>query len=240
MHGISPRITIFHLIVSLNFLSDTWERMTYLFFTFITTLYHDIDHAKVVMTLFLFVLFTVPLVCSPGPVNILLAGLGANHGIRKNLLFVGGLICSATLISIACLIGLQVFLQNKIVYRGLIIAGLFYIMYLAIKLYRLQPQNIEKNAVKHRFKDGLLVTSLNPKFYVMVTAVFAQFVGPSTNSVVFVVFGFVFILLVAHIGWLSAGSMLKETTSNARHLQVFNKIMGASLFLFALYFLYRM
>ena len=198
---------------------------------------HYREHMK---QIFLFILFTVPLVCSPGPVNILLAGLGANHGIRKNLPFVGGLICSATLISIACLIGLQVFLQNKIVYRGLIIVGSFYIMYLAVKLYRLQPQNIEKNTVKHRFKDGLLVTLLNPKFYIMVTAVFAQFVGPDTNSTIFVVFGFVFILLVAHIGWLGVGSILKETTSGARHLGVFNKVMGASLFIFALYFLYRM
>ena len=41
---------------------------------------------------FLFVFFTVPLVWSPGPVNILLAGLGANHGVWKNMPFVCGLI----------------------------------------------------------------------------------------------------------------------------------------------------
>lgn len=139
----------------------------------------------------LFVLFTVPLVCSPGPVNILLAGLGANHGILKNLPFIGGLICSATAVSVACLAGFQVVLQNKIVYNWLIIAGSLYIMYLAVKLYRLQPNAIEKNVVTHRFQDGLLVTLINPKFYMMVTAVFAQFIGPSKNNPLIVCSGFI-------------------------------------------------
>ena len=105
----------------------------------------------------LFVLFTVPLVASPGPVNILLAGLGVNHGVWKNLPFIGGLICSATLISFACLLGLQVVLQNKIVHQTLVIAGSCYIGYLAIKLYRLSPGHDRKNAAAHRFGDGLLV-----------------------------------------------------------------------------------
>ena len=189
--------------------------------------------------LFLFILFTVPLVWSPGPVNILLAGLGANHGICKNLPFVGGLICSATLISIVCLLGFQVVLQNEGVYRGLVVAGSLYIMYLAIKLYRLQPNTIDKNVVTHRFRDGLLVTLLNPKFYMMVTAVFAQFIASNASNAAFVVVGFIFILLAAHITWLGVGSLLKEATQNVRRLCLLNRVMGALLFLFALYFLYR-
>ncbi len=94
---------------------------------------------------FLFVLFTVPLSLQIGSGQHSVGRFGANHGIRKNPPFVGGLICSVTLISIACLLGLQVFLQNKIVYRGLIIVGSFYIMHLTVKLYRLQSQNIEKS-----------------------------------------------------------------------------------------------
>ena len=70
--------------------------------------------------------------------------------------------------------GVQVFLQNRIVCRGLIIGGAVYIMYLAVKPYRMQPKTIEKNVVTHRFSDGLLVTLLNPKFHVRVTAVFTN------------------------------------------------------------------
>ena len=188
---------------------------------------------------FLFVFFTVPLVWSPGPVNILLAGLGANHGVWKNMPFVCGLICSATLISIVCLLGFQVVLQNQIIYQGLIIAGSLYIMYLAIKLYRLQPNAVDTNAVAHRFHDGLLVTLLNPKFYVMVTAIFAQFVERGVNNAVMVLLGFILVLLTAHIAWLAVGATLKETVKNPARLHWLNKIMGMLLFGFALYFLFR-
>ena len=189
--------------------------------------------------IFLFVAFAVPLVWSPGPVNILLAGLGANHGIRKNMPFVFGLICSATLISVICLLGFQVVLQNQIVYQGLIIAGSLYIMYLAIKLYRLRPSAVETNAVAHRFHDGLLVTLLNPKFYAMVTAIFAQFVESGVKNAAIVLLGFILILLIAHIAWLAVGATLKETAKNPARLHVLNKITGVLLFGFALYFLFR-
>ncbi len=184
----------------------------------------------------LFVLFTVPLVASPGPVNILLVGLGVNHGVWKNLPFVGGLICSAALISFACLLGLQVILQNKIIHQTVVITGACYIGYLAIKLYRLVPGTIESNASAHRFRDGLLVTLLNPKFYVMVTAVFAQFIGESVRSAIWVVLGFLLLLTLAHIGWLVVGTTLQRVSRDVRRLGVLNKLMGASLFVFALYF----
>ena len=189
--------------------------------------------------LILFVLFSVPLVWSPGPVNILLAGLGANHGVYRNLPFVGGLICSAVLISIACLLGFQVILQSQTVYQWLTVAGALYIMYLSVKLYRLQPCAIEAGVVTHRFQDGLLVTLLHPKFYVMVTAIFAQFVGPGKRNAALVGLGFILILALAHIAWLGLGALLKDVTRNARRLRLLNKVMGVSLFLFAVYFLYR-
>lgn len=189
--------------------------------------------------LLFFILFSVPLVCSPGPVNILLAGLGANHGVIKNLPFVGGLICSATVISLACLAGFQVVLQQKNIYHWLTIIGSLYIMYLAIKLYRLQPSAVEENVVAHRFKDGLFVTLLNPKFYVMVSAIFTQFIGPDKSRALLVCFGFILILLVAHIAWLGLGKILQGATRTAHRLRRLNQCMGASLFLFALYFLLR-
>ncbi len=185
----------------------------------------------------LFVLFTVPLVASPGPVNILLAGLGLNHGVWKNLPFIGGLICSAALISFVCLLGLQVVLQNRVVHQTLVIAGSCYIGYLALKLYRLSPDAIVTNARSHRFGDGLLVTLLNPKFYIMVTAVFAQYIEADGRNALWVVGGFLWLLTVAHIGWLAIGRGLKFTTRNTQNLRALNKLMGASLFVFALYFI---
>ncbi len=173
----------------------------------------------------------------------MLAGLGANHGIGKNIPFVVGLICSATVISIACLLGFQVALQNPVVYGWLIIAGAAYIMYLAVKLYRMRPTQAHGRGgdVMYHFRDGLLVTLLNPKFYVMVTAVFAQFISPQKHNAVSVCIGFVLLLLCAHIAWLGLGKMLGQMGKehgSARHLVVVNKIMGVSLFVFAFYFLY--
>ena len=73
----------------------------------------------------------------------------------------------------------------------------------------------------------------------MVTAIFAQFVGPDKRNAALVGLGFILILALAHIAWLGLGALLKDATRNARHLRLLNKIMDASLFLFAVYFLYR-
>ena len=120
----------------------------------------------------------------------------------------------------------------------MIVAGSLYIIYLAVKLYRLQPNTIEQNVVAHRFQDGLLVTLFNPKFYMMVTAVFAQFVDLQKSNASVVLFGFIFILLAAHIAWLGLGKVLQGARST-RHFRLLNKTMGALLFLFGLYFLYQ-
>lgn len=188
-------------------------------------------------TLFYFILFTVSLVGSPGPVNILLAGLGANHGIVRNMPFVAGLIVSATVVSVACLAGFQIVFQNPIVHNWIVVFGSLYIMYLAAKLYRMRPQGTDAPPVMHRFHDGLLVTLLNPKFYVMVTAVFSQFIGPGENDALFVVGGFIGLLFVAHVVWLGLGATLKGILQSTQHFHIINKCMGALLFVFAVYFL---
>ena len=170
--------------------------------------------------------------------NIVLAGLGANHGIVKNFPFLFGVTSAVAAVSAACLLGFQVILENPLVHHWIGIAGAAYILYLSVKLYRLKPARMQGGSVSHGFTDGFLATVLNPKFYVMVTSVFAQFLSPEKNNSMIVWAAFCVFLFAANSAWLCLGKALGSIGSDDRYLPVVNKIMGASLFAFAIYFLY--
>ncbi len=171
--------------------------------------------------------------------NIMLAGLGANHGIVRNLPVLLGVTSAVVSASIAGLLGFQVILESPVIHRWIGIAGAAYIMYLAVKLYRLKPVKAQSDAVSHGFTDGFLATLLNPKFYVMMTSVFAQFLSPEKNNLMAVCVAFCLFLFCANCGWLCLGKVLAGIGNNDRHLVIINKALGASLFAFAIYFLYN-
>lgn len=186
----------------------------------------------------LFILFSAPLFWSPGPVNILLAGSGANHGIVKNLPLLFGVTFAVALIAIAFLVGYQLILQNPVVHQWTSIAGAMYIMYLAVKLYRMQPSVSGGQSSPHNVIDGFFATALNPKFYVMLTTVFAQFLSAQKNNALAVLTAFCLFLFCANFGWLCFGKIIGEIGEENHYILVVNKILGSLLFLFTLYFLY--
>lgn len=180
--------------------------------------------------LLLFLGLVVPLSLSPGPVNITLAGLGVSSGIVRGLPFYIGLNISAFAIAVVAGLGLsEAFLANPTLYQVLRYAGIAYIAYLAVKFLVAVPSLSSDSGSTHGLLDGLLLTSLNPKFYVMVTVLFSQFLAPGSGRLLLLVALFIVVLALSQFVWLAAGASVRPLLRSATAMRIQSVVFGVLL-----------
>jgi len=184
----------------------------------------------------------LPLTLSPGPVNLSLAGLDSTRGMVRAIPFFAGLTTSAAVIAAFGGFGLQqIFTALPIVYLTVRYAGIAYIFYLAFKFFIHIPvssttQDDKKSSLG--FMNGLLLTSLNPKFYIMISVVFGQFLRPENNNLWALVSSFVFVLAASQFAWLFTGKMFKYVLKSSKLMRVEGKVFGVLLAFTAVYMLF--
>jgi threonine/homoserine/homoserine lactone efflux protein len=185
-----------------------------------------------------FVALLLPLTLSPGPVNIALAAAGMSGGLQQALPFYAGLFISAVAIAVAGGMGLnELFIAEPVIYQVLRYAGIAYIVYLGVKLIRLNPDLSGSVEGAYRFHDGLLLTALNPKYYVVVTVVYSQFLKPGQNTLWIVMLGLSAIVAFSQGAWLVAGASLRPLLKSTRALRIQSVTFGVLLLAVAAYML---
>jgi threonine/homoserine/homoserine lactone efflux protein len=187
-----------------------------------------------------FLALLLPLTLSPGPATIALAGLGMNRGIVRSMPFFSGLLISAFGIAVASGMGLNaVFLAYPTAYQILRYAGICYIFYLAWKFLRARPSISDSADGEFRVLDGMLLTVLNPKFYLVVTVLFSQFLKPGQGALWAVIFGLTAVLAVSQFVWLAAGAGIKPLLKSETALCIQSRVFGVLLLLVAAFMLLR-
>ena len=185
-----------------------------------------------------FLALLLPLTLSPGPATIALVGLGMNRGIVRSMPFYSGMLLAAFVITVAGGMGLnQVFLAYPIVYEILRYAGICYIVYLAWKFLRARPSISGSADGAFRVSDGVMLTVLNPKFYLVVTVLFTQFLKPGQDALWAIVFGFTAVLAFSQFVWLAAGAGIKLLLKSERALRIQSRVFGVLLLLVAVFML---
>ena len=187
-------------------------------------------------TVTLFLGLVVPLTLSPGPVNIVLAGLGSRIGVRRAIPFLLGLSLSAAAITGLGGYGLiLVFQTNALVYASVKYAGVAYIAYLGVKLIRAPAVRneggggaIDDETPEMGFVQGMILTVLNPKFYIMVIIIFAQFATPEGGTAL-VAGAVILVLFVSQTFWLAAGGAVRHLIRNDRARRLQNVVFGTVL-----------
>ncbi|WP_027720631.1 LysE family translocator [Maridesulfovibrio zosterae] len=126
-----------------------------------------------------FFIFAIVMVGTPGPANLASMALGQSVGFKRSIPFLAGAVTGGMLTDILVFMGLGELFESSPVLAGIFrIAGVIYILYLAVKILRMHELSpTEKPAFK--FTEGLLVHPLNPKCYAMAISAFSQFVDPS-------------------------------------------------------------
>lgn len=187
-----------------------------------------------------FLALLLPLVLSPGPVGLALAGIGMSYGLRPGIPFWFGVQAAALLAGTASALGLAQFLiAVPAAYKAIQIAGIAYVTWLAWKFVMARPKPAGDADRVAGFFSGILITLLNPKFYVMVIAVFSQFMHPSGKDAWQLVIGLWLCIVFSASVWLGGGALFKPLLKSERALRIQSVAFGISLFAVAAWMAWR-
>ena len=186
-----------------------------------------------------FVLATMLILIIPGPTIILVVSQAVNHGPRSVVPLVAGVLMGDFTAMTLSFLGLGALLSaSATLFSVFKWIGALYLIYLGIKLWRLNPQDnpTRKKATftsaGSLFRSSFVVTALNPKSIAFFVAFLPQFIHPGKPALAqFPLLGGTFLLLAtlnAALYALFAGQ-LREHMQKGKVHKWFNRCGGTAL-----------
>jgi len=175
---------------------------------------------------------------SPGPVNIIATGAGANYGFMRALPFVLGTTISYTLVVFLVGIGLNAVLETyPQITRSLQYIGGAFLLYMSYKIAMAKPitasqqQETELTALQTppSFIHGFLAQSLNPKAWLVSMSGVSLFVSTNSPASFYLLIFCVISFSCCFFGvgtWAMIGQLISSFLSNQKRQRLFNLIMG--------------
>ncbi|WP_281649004.1 LysE family translocator [Parendozoicomonas sp. Alg238-R29] len=169
---------------------------------------------------------------SPGPVNVIATGAGANFGFIRALPYVFGATVAYTLIVFLVGIGLNQLLQTyPRITDSLRYFGGTFLLYMSYKLATTGAMSKEKQANKQppTFTEGALSQWLNPKAWLVSMSGVSLFVATnSPTSLYLAAFCLIsFFACFTGVGtWAVAGHLIHKLLSQRKHQIAFSITMG--------------
>lgn len=190
-------------------------------------------------TLIAMCLFSLTMSISPGPVNLMTLSTGVNHGFRQAMPFVSGATIGFTLLLLMTGLGIaQIASGNASFLQVLAAIGSAYIAYLGCRLFYAKPELQIELKSKPGWWQGALLQWLNPKAWTACLAGVSIFQLADSKTALLTFVSLYFVICYASIAsWALVGSRVKRLLTNARKLRIFNRIMGFTLILVAVYLL---
>ncbi|MEQ9257565.1 MAG: LysE family translocator, partial [Roseovarius sp.] len=178
--------------------------------------------------------FLFPLAYSPGPGNLFFAANGARFGLRATLSANFGYHVATWLVTAAIGFGfLAVIERVPALFTILKVGGSLYVLWIAWKMLRAGVLGGTSAPRPAGFRDGVVLLVLNPKAYVLIGLIFAQFLGPSglgtVATVLLITTVFTLNNLVAFLLWTLAGDRLAACFRTPRSARMLNTGFGALL-----------
>ncbi|WP_321354714.1 LysE family translocator [Pseudomonas extremaustralis] len=183
-------------------------------------------------TLALFLPACFALNMAPGPNNLLSVSNATRYGYRASCLAgIGRLLAFAGMIALASA-GLAVVLQTSaLLFYGIKVLGAAYLVYLAVQLWRADPQaQAESTAAKVGLwalaRQEFLVAAGNPKAILILTAFLPQFVVPGEPiTPQFTLLGAMFLMLewIAISAYAYMGLHMRRWFAEPRGKRLFNR-----------------
>jgi len=174
------------------------------------------------------------LLITPGPGVLSTAGVGSGFGRQAGLIFLTGLFLGTNLVALAVVAGYAALVFSIQYVREVLMAGSFgYLLWLALKIAlagrRLSWIESEKPP---GFHGGILLQIINPKVYVVSTAIFSGFPFDGISLLAetlwkFLIFNVIWIPI--HFLWLYAGVSLKRMNLSERSQFLINSGMSVAM-----------
>ena len=171
--------------------------------------------------------------CSPGPNNVVASHSGFNHGIKKSVPLMLGVIFGFTTMLAVVNFGLiNIFNIYPIIQKMLIGTGTVFLIYLAYKISFSKTSNENNNLKPVNFIETFFYQFLNPKG--VIVAIIA--VSTYTESGIYFInyslwmLGVAFLFaIISIIFWTFLGKFMRKFATNEKFIKWFNYVMSTLL-----------
>ena len=191
------------------------------------------------MTEWLAVMF--PLICSPGPANVVATISGAQVGLRRSIpLFLG---INTIYLTYSPIMGFgvgEVFVEVPLLFPIMKYVGGAVIVWLGVDMWRRAKDRSQ--TVQLGYREGILIQALNPKFLIVLVAMYSAFLVPTEPlrpQVITLSFSILVLNIFSQISWAGAGIILGRTFTTERAAALQDRAFGFLLILVGLWVAFR-
>ena len=180
------------------------------------------------LTLFMFVTS-----CSPGPNNVIASHSGFNHGIKKSIPLMMGVIFGFTTMLAVINFGLiNIFNIYPIIQKILIGTGTIFLVYLSYKISFSKSSDKKENLKPVNFVETFLYQFLNPKGVIVAVIAVSTYIESGINFINYSLWmlGIAFLFaIVSIIFWTLIGKFMRKFATNDKFIKWFNYVMSTLL-----------
>ena len=186
-------------------------------------------HPEIIsLSLFMFVTS-----CSPGPNNIVASHSGFNHGIKKTIPLMLGVIFGFTFMLALVNFGLiNIFKLYPIIQKSLIFTGTVFLIYLSYKISFSKSSNKNNKLKPVNFTETFFYQFLNPKGVIVAIIGVSTYVEAGND---FINYSFwllsvaFFFAIISIVFWTFIGKFMRKFATNDKFIKRFNYVMSTLL-----------
>ena len=171
--------------------------------------------------------------CSPGPNNVVASHSGFNHGIKKSIPLMLGVIFGFTTMLAVINFGLiNIFNIYPIIQKILIGTGSIFLIYLAYKISFSKSSNKDENLKPVNFIETFLYQFLNPKGVIVAIIAASTYTESGINFLNYSLWmlGIAFLFaVISIIFWTFLGKFMRKFATNEKFIKWFNYVMSTLL-----------
>ena len=171
--------------------------------------------------------------CSPGPNNVIASHSGFNHGIKKSIpLMLGVIFGFTTMLAIVNFGLINIFNIYPIIQKILIVTGTIFLIYLAYKISFSKFSDKKESLKPVNFIETFLYQFLNPKGVIVAVIAVSTYTESGINFIKYslwmLVVAFLF-AIISIIFWTFLGKFMRKFATNEKFIKWFNYVMSTLL-----------
>ena len=171
--------------------------------------------------------------CSPGPNNIVASHSGFNHGIKKTIPLMMGVIFGFTFMLAIVNFGLiNIFKLYPIIQKTLIFTGTAFLIYLSYKISFSKSSNKSNRLKPVNFTETFFYQFLNPKGVIVAIIAVSTYVesGNYFLNYSFWLLSVAFLFaIISIVFWTFIGRFMRKFATNDKFIKCFNYVMSTLL-----------
>ena len=183
--------------------------------------------------------FLIPMYITPGPNNVLCAVHGSQHGFRATIPLISGMVIGWLIMGIFAAFTIDLLEQNTNTLHYLTIIGASYMAYLSYNIATSRPLNDEEHESQRLGpRTGLALQFVNGKAWIhdiVLLGSFGTIFGSGFVAKMLLVFFSIILCLPFVMSWTAFGTFLRRFFGTSESSILFNRIMGFSLFIVAIW-----